>query len=211
MERKHALRAEKTKKAILKAASHLFAKRSFEDVTMRDIAKLAGCSHTAIYIYFKDKEELLNRLAAEPLREVIRRLELILAEQTASADERLFRLSREFVRFSLDNRAMYSVFFSARPTRVDDEHPALEVQSLRNAVFNLVGAALGAALEVDVDEDRLLACTRAYFFLLHGIVASYATSPEGVDALFDRLGTTFDLAFTSMLAGLKCNMKTSGV
>ncbi len=210
MESKHAQRAEKTKRAILKAAAQLFAKRSFEDVTMRDIAKLAGCSHTAIYIYFKDKEELLNRLAAEPLGEVIRKFELILSERTAPPHERLLRLSREFVRFALDNRTMYSVFFTVKPTRVDDEQPALEIQSLRNRVFDLVGAALGAALETEVDQERLLACTRAYFFLLHGIVASYVTSPEGVDSLFDRLETTFDLAFGSMLAGLKCEIKSSG-
>lgn len=203
MSSKQAGRAEKTQQAILAAAAHLFGRRAFEDVTMREIAKQAGCSHTTIYIYFKDKEELLGRLAAEPLLSAKRQLEVILTSECASPEERLRSFSREFIRFALDNRTLYPVFFTAKPTRVDEDDPKLEIQRLRNDLFNLVGDALAAALEVDRADDGLLAYIRSYFFLLHGIIASYATSEERVEALFDRLEPTFDLALRSMLSGIK--------
>lgn len=203
MTSKQTARAEKTQQAILAAAAHLFGRRAFEDVTMREIAKQAGCSHTTIYIYFKDKEELLSHLAAEPLLSVKRQLEGILNSEYASPEERLRSLSREFIRFALDNRTLYPVFFTAKPTRVDVDDPALEIQRLRNDLFNLVGDGLAAALEIDRADDGLLAYIRSYFFLLHGIIASYATSVEHVEELFDRLEPTFDLAFRSMLSGIK--------
>jgi AcrR family transcriptional regulator len=70
MSRKQVFRAEETKKAILSVAGKLFAEQGFHAVTMREIAKKAGCSHTTIYIYFTDKETLLYQLSMPPLKEL---------------------------------------------------------------------------------------------------------------------------------------------
>ena len=45
-----------TRDRILEAASSLFAEKSFQEVGIREIAKRAGCSHTTIYLYFKNKD-----------------------------------------------------------------------------------------------------------------------------------------------------------
>ncbi len=50
---------EEMKAAVRAAAASLFTEKGYHSVTMREIAKEAGCSHTAIYLYFKDKEDLL--------------------------------------------------------------------------------------------------------------------------------------------------------
>lgn len=63
MSSKQEQRSEETKRSILAAAGLLFASRGYDSVTMREIAKEAGCSHTTIYIYFKDKEALLQQLS----------------------------------------------------------------------------------------------------------------------------------------------------
>lgn len=206
MTNKQRARAEKTRKAILTAAEALFSTRSFDAVTMRDIAELAGCSHTTIYIYFDGKEALLNELAAEPLRTALRRLERTLYRGNLSPDERLAAFSREFLRLALSQRALYPVFFTVRASRVDEKDPALELQRLRNEIFALAGRALQAALGVHLAEDRLLAYTRSYFYLLHGIVASYAASPESLDELLARLGPTFDLACLCMFRGIRAHV-----
>lgn len=195
-------RAEKTRRAILQAAADLFGRRAFTDVTMREIAKEAGCSHTAIYIYFKDKEELLNHLASEPLSSAKRRLEAVFRYVERTPRERLFLLSRELIRFCLEHRTLYPVFFTAKPNRVDEKHPALYVQRLRNELFQLVGKAVASALQTELTEERRLACTRSYFYLLHGIIASYVTSEESLEELFERLDETFHLAFRAMFTGL---------
>ncbi|USK36536.1 TetR/AcrR family transcriptional regulator (plasmid) [Bacillus sp. F19] len=67
-------RSDKTKKMILIAAGKLFSKKGYDSVTMREIAKEAGCSHTTIYLYFKDKVTLLHQLSMPSLQELQQQL-----------------------------------------------------------------------------------------------------------------------------------------
>lgn len=196
------IRSEETQKAILAAAGQLFAEKGFDLVTMREIAKLAGCSHTTIYIYFKDKETLLYQLSMEPLQSLHHKMETLLSDASATADDKLKCISREFIQFCLLNRNMYSVFFLMRATRVDDEEAALEVNKQRNRLFGLLKNAIHKCLDGET-EEKVLAYSRIYFFTLQGIVGTYTNSAEQVDNLMERLTPTFDLAVDVMIAGFK--------
>lgn len=196
-------RSEETKQAILAAAGQLFAERGFEAVTMREIAREAGCSHTAIYIYFEDKESLLHHLAVGPLESLRQQMESALGDPALSPDGRMRLVSRVFVRFCLAHRTMYSVLFMARASRVDLPDQALEVQNLRNLLFGLLRQAVRGALPSAQSEEQVLAYARIHFFALHGMISLYAGSDEPLDQLMERLSTTFDLAVDVVLAGLK--------
>jgi AcrR family transcriptional regulator len=50
---------------ILDAASELFVKEGYENVSMRRIADQIEYSPTTIYLYFKDKAELLEQVCVE--------------------------------------------------------------------------------------------------------------------------------------------------
>ena len=47
---------------ILRAARELFLEHGVEGVSTRHIAARVGISQTALYVYFKSKEEMLDRL-----------------------------------------------------------------------------------------------------------------------------------------------------
>ncbi|GAB2673259.1 TetR/AcrR family transcriptional regulator [Paenibacillus thermoaerophilus] len=199
-------RAEETKKAILDAAGRLFGEKGYESVTMRQIARGAGCSHTTIYLYFKDKADLLHQLAAPPLEELRAEMEAAMAAGTGvRPGERLRKLSRLFIEFCLRHRGMYPIFFGAGAGRVDIAEPELEINRLRNGLFNLMKQALGEELGLS-DGDRLLACSRIFFYLIHGIAATYNQSSESSGELMERLSSTFDTAVDAMLAGLKAQL-----
>lgn len=52
--------SEEKRRAILEAATHVFAEKGFRGATLREIASTAGLrSHTHIYWYFRDKTEIL--------------------------------------------------------------------------------------------------------------------------------------------------------
>lgn len=201
------LRADETRTAILAAASQLFADKGFEAVTMREIAKGAGCSHTAIYIYFKDKEALLHQLAMGPLAQLRAQMEATLQNEALLPPERLRALCREFIAFCLPHRHIYALIFMARASRVDSQAPELPINQARIQLFGLLMKGLGALLPADLGEQRLLAYARITFFTLHGVVTTYLGAEERPEALQERLGPTFDLAVDVLLAGIT---KTGG-
>lgn len=194
--------SERTRRNILAAAGRLFAKKGYEAVTMREIARAVGRSHTTIYLYFADKEALLYELSAPSLQVLGRRLERILDQTDRDPEERLEGIGREFIRFCLENRSMYDVFFAAGAGRVDDPEPELELNRVRNDLFRLLARALQHCLP-DASPDDLLAFSRIWFYLLRGIVATYTPSTEGADALMERLGPTFDRAARALLRGFE--------
>lgn len=196
-------RAEETKGAILAAAGQLFAQHGFDAVTMREIAKAAGCSHTTIYIYFRDKEALLQQLAMGPLQALRQDLEAVLRNPELTPDERVKTVSRVFLRFGFSHRTIYTILFMAGATRVDVQEPATELNRLRNGLFGLLRQAVQECLPPEQPDELLWAYARIFFFTLHGILSLYAGSDEPFDLLMPRLTPTFELAADVILAGIK--------
>lgn len=200
------LRSEETKSSIITAARTLFAAKGYEAVTMREIAKEAKCSHTTIYIYFKDKEALLHALSMPALADLKQQLEQTIEAQDMSPTTKLKATSQHVIRFSLSNRNMYTIFFNVKAGRVDIEEPELEINKLRNKLFGLLMTALQQCLGLERDDERLLPYSRIYFFMLHGMVGTYSHSEEPVQLLLDRVSSTFDEAIEVMLAGFRYRM-----
>ncbi|WP_138755851.1 TetR/AcrR family transcriptional regulator [Paenibacillus sinopodophylli] len=195
-------RAEETKQSIIAAAEKLFRDKSFEDITIRQIAKEAGCSHTTIYIYFQDKESLLHTLSLQPMQLLQASLDKLSGDVFLAADEKLRRFNEQYIRFCLDNRSMYSIFFQARSTLVNEVEvePELEVNKLRQQMFQMISQLLRTNLNLSDSED-LLSCSQIYFYMLHGIVGTYTQSEDNVDSIMKRLSPTFNAAFEALLLG----------
>ncbi|MGO4548160.1 TetR/AcrR family transcriptional regulator [Paenibacillus sp. 2TAB23] len=193
-------RSEETKQAILAAAEKLFSERGYATVTIRQIAEEAGCSHTTIYIYFQDKEALLYALSTQPLELLKTSLDMLSDDAFLSSDEKLRRLNEQLIRFCLDNRSMYSIFFEANSARVDESEPELAINRMRQHVFHIISRLLGTYLNLP-DGDGLLSCSRIYFYMLRGIVGSYTQLEESADSIMARLSPTFHAAFDALLLG----------
>lgn len=202
MPRKKHVRSEETKRDILAAAGMLFAARGFDAVTMREIAKEAGCSHTTIYIYFEDKEALLHQLSMPVLETLKQQIEYTLLEKEAP-EHILKRISRDFISFCLLNRNMYKIFFEVKSVRVDEASPELEINRIRNQLFGLLMQAVQGCVGLKDGSERLLAYTRIYFYMLHGMVGTYQLSEESAEELMRRLTATFDEAFEVLLLGFR--------
>jgi AcrR family transcriptional regulator len=204
---RRSIRSEETKRSIVEAAGELFSSKGYETVTMREIANKAGCSHTTIYIYFKDKESLLQELSMPPLQELREQMETVLEEKEASEEDRLRRISQLFVRFCLANRNSYSLFFAVKAVRVDEEKPELELNRLRNALFAILMRGLQDCLGLAEGHERLLDFSRIYFYMLHGMVGTYANSEESLEQLMERLNPTFRLAIDVLIQGFQFQLK----
>ncbi|WEK55539.1 MAG: TetR/AcrR family transcriptional regulator [Candidatus Cohnella colombiensis] len=194
-------RSEETKRSILQAAGELFASRGYDGVTMREIAKEAKCSHTTIYIYFKDKEALLQQLAL-PSIELLQIEMSEIKKQIDQPEEQLIRMSMLFIRLCLAQRSMYNLFFNIQSERVDEPNPILAVNEARNGLFVTLKSSMAAFTKLTMEDERCLLFTRIYYFAIHGIVATYQHSHESVEQLMERLTKTFEMTFEVMLEGI---------
>lgn len=206
MKSKQAERSEETKKQIVESAGRLFSEKGYDSVTIRAIAKDAGCSHTTIYLYFKDKEELLHQLSMPPLQELHQQFQYLASVSTLSSEDKLKRISLEYIHFCLHNRNMFDIFFNTKSTRVDEEDPELEINKLRIKIFEIKKEIIRECFSISND-DQLLAFSRIYYFNLNGILSTYSYQHEPLDILMERLTSTFDLAIEILLLGFKEKLK----
>lgn len=58
------------RQAISKAAEQLFLKKGIDNTSMDEIARAAGYSKATLYVYFKNKEELIGFLVLESMRKL---------------------------------------------------------------------------------------------------------------------------------------------
>ena len=202
MKSKHAERSEETKKQIVESAGRLFSEKGYDSVTIRAIAKDAGCSHTTIYLYFKDKEELLHQLSMPPLQELHKQFLYLSDVNTLSSESKLKQISLKYIHFCLQNRNLYDIFFNAKSTRVDQEDPKLEINRLRIEIFEIMKKIIQECLAIS-NEEQLLAFSRIYYFNLNGILSTYSYQHETLNVLMERLTPTFDLAIEILLLGFK--------
>lgn len=104
---------------ILDAAERLFAERGPVSVSMRDIAAEAGISHSAIYRYFENRDELLLRvLQRGRVRQAEHEAEWRAAGKTTEeAFEWIFEHNRAYmmvyVRLALDGETASSIGLDA--------------------------------------------------------------------------------------------------
>jgi AcrR family transcriptional regulator len=97
------------KKAILDASMKLFVEQGYENVSIRKIADLIEYSPTTVYLYFKDKNEILFNLHEMGFQKM--------AEYTADLWSiknplvRLHKMGEYYIKFGLENPAFYDLMF----------------------------------------------------------------------------------------------------
>src|SRR6202045_2617793 len=59
---------ERRRAEILDAADALYAKKGWDALTVDQVARSARLSRALVYVYFRDKEELLSPIGERPMR-----------------------------------------------------------------------------------------------------------------------------------------------
>jgi AcrR family transcriptional regulator len=101
---------EGVRQEILDAARDLFVREGYENVSMRKIAEKAEYAPGTIYLYFKDKAEILDTLCQMTFDKLRARLEAIRKDGGDPVDG-LRRGLRTYIHFGLENPNQYVVTF----------------------------------------------------------------------------------------------------
>ena len=131
---------------ILKAARELFLEHGVEQVTTRQIAARVGISQTALYVYFKTKEVILDRLAERAWCALVKALDAVepVDEIDACPVHRLRAMLVVFMRFWLEHPDDYRIVFLRKALRpfVEDEQMLSAGRSMLVRLTKRVEAAV---------------------------------------------------------------------
>jgi AcrR family transcriptional regulator len=100
------------KALILKAARELFITRGITETSIRNIAEQIEYSPATIYLYYKDKDDILHELHTQGFQELASRMQILAA--VGNPLERLKALGRVYLDFAHQNAEMYDLMFIAK-------------------------------------------------------------------------------------------------
>lgn len=101
------------KKEIIDAARQLFLEEGYQHVSMRKIASKIGYTPTTIYIYFKNKEEILLHLLEEGYSLFYHELKIAYDRSFDQSHEiKLLSMCEAYIYFGLKQPDYYNIIFT---------------------------------------------------------------------------------------------------
>ncbi len=166
---------QELRQTILRAAAGLFLEQGYERFSLRQVAERIGYSPTTIYLYFRNKEDLLFTVVEEGYMRFGKQLEAALTGIDAPW-EQIVALGRAYITFGVENPVYYQMMFMQRTdflwqSQQGESQPRLAAfQILRQTVQRAIDANVLRAGDATTYSDLLWAVT-------HGIVSLAISFP----------------------------------
>lgn len=192
---------ENLRQEILNAASQMFAEDGYENVSMRKIADRIEYSPTTIYLYFKDKNDLLNQICEETFAMLYAEMQKI-EKQSKNALDCLQKGIRAYIEFGLEHPNHYEVTFTSPLwNKIEEEKEYKFEGSMGERTFGYLRSIVAQAVEEgglkrgDVD-----AMSQVLWAGMHGVTSLLNGHSDFPFVSQEKL---IDCLIDSMLNGLK--------
>lgn len=186
------------RQAILDAAGALFLEQGYERFSLRKVAERIGYSPTTIYLYFRDKDDLLFTVVDEGFVQFGQQLAAA-GEGQEDPWERIIALGRTYVAFGLQNPMYYQLMFMQRADFL--MHPPAGESQPRIASFQVLQQAVQQAVDAGIlRPGDAQSYSDVLWALVHGMV-SLAISVPTFDA--SHLQRTMETAWQMACQGLR--------
>ena len=181
------------RRAILDAARDAFVQYGYEGVSMRQLAEKVGCSHSNLYLHFKDKDALFDCLVEESFEQFGEGLRVPDSVRSGDPVEFLRKVGRAYVQFGLSNPSAYEfAFILRRPGQRSKPHVPYE--RMRSLVQRCIDEKRFRRMDPDVAGQSLWAAA-------HGITSLLICRPTFPWADRDKVaGQVIDAAIDGLLA-----------
>jgi AcrR family transcriptional regulator len=103
---------EELKSMILQAAKKLFVAKGIEQITIRKIASEIEYSVGTVYVYYKDKNDILHDLHTMGFKQLGGEMKVLF--NVSDPMERIKALGRVYLQFAIENPDMYDLMFSMK-------------------------------------------------------------------------------------------------
>ena len=189
---------EQLRRQIIAAARELFVNEGYENVSMRKIADKIEYSPTTIYLYFKDKADLLDSVCKETLLDLLNTLELLNRDKSNPV-ETLKKSGKAYVDFGLKYPQDYKLTFVVRPQF--QKGLGLEEGSVGERVFNHLCVMVSECIRQKAFRRVAVETTgQALWSAVHGVTLLLIDFPDFPWTSKDKL---IDMVIDTMVDGLK--------
>ena len=170
VKQKRAKYREEFRGEILDAARELFITEGYEKFSMRKLAEKIDYSPTTIYLYFKDKDDLLLAICEEVAEQYFANLNRIRAHHNDPLDT-LRQALLYLIEFGFNNPNEYKVFFFTSPAVYGTPEEFMEKESMaRNSYLifrDIVQDCIDAGRLQEMDIAPL---TQTLAVAVHGLI-----------------------------------------
>jgi len=137
---------ENLRQEIMDTAQEMFVAQGYANVSMRKIADKIGYSATTIYLYFKDKNDLLHQICEQTFARLAQNIKAI-QQLSDNPLEKLRSGLREYVYFGLKHPSQYEiVFITPLPINIEssfeDSNGRIAFDTMRIVVAECASANL---------------------------------------------------------------------
>jgi len=171
---------------ILQAAKELFLEEGYESTTIRRIADRVGISAPALYLYFRDKEDLLLALCDQTFAHLVDAIDEI--ERTIEDPlERIRRFGDAYARFGITHPDEYRLVFLSgnipeairklghRQATDDPDRPGVKGAIVFGRLVAILAQAEASGLKLNYPPDT---CAELCWMAVHGLVAALILKPD---------------------------------
>jgi AcrR family transcriptional regulator len=183
---------------ILEAAERIFVADGYEGATIRKIADEVGVSSTALYMHFRDKDEILHEICLVLMQALLQQNSQI-AAMPVDAVTRLRLMLQAYMRMGLEHPNAYRLVYCAnqRPGTTPTQLATAETASLCYERYAGVVTEISAAGRLRSSDPN--AAAQVLWAACHGLVALMITRPNVEWAPADELTS---LLLEGLLHGL---------
>ena len=162
---------EALRREILAAARELFISEGYERVSMRRIAERIEYSPTTIYLYFRDKSEILDEICEQTFARLARSLELIEAKGLDPLDG-LREGCQAYVQFGLRNRHQYRLTFMVSSESVERGEESRYEGSMGERAFGFLERSVARCVEAGYfREGEVALASQVVWVSIHGLTS----------------------------------------
>ena len=154
--------------SIQDAAMRVIARKGMAAATMQEIAEEAGVAKGTIYLYFRDRDELVERTFETAITQLIARVEKAMIEEK-SLEEKIRAAMTAKLTFFRENREFFRLYISLRLPEGDPQQQRRHKRNCEPQYRSSIGR-LAAILEEAMDrgEIRRFDSHRLALFIVEG-------------------------------------------
>lgn len=191
------------KNQIALAAGKLFVEKGIEKTTMDDIAKESGYGKATLYVYYKNKDEIISTLALDSMKLLLQKIKSVINEGD-KCETQYLNICGEIFKFNDEFPQYFTIAVSKIGTDTNDQTES-ETYDVGEQINEIIAAMLfkgikNGELRTDIEVPLTI---YTFWASIYGIItmtknkAEYINKSMGIDST-ELMNLSFKLLFESI-------------